>query len=58
MALSMRLRLEHRREQQGRDQRVAAEVGIEAPGAGEKLVLVAQECQRIAGARIIARAAA
>ena len=35
-----RLRFEHRREQQCRDQRVASEVRVEAPGAGEKLVPV------------------
>ena len=49
-------RLEHGRQQQGRDQRVAAEVGIEAPRAGEKFFLVAQESQRVAGARVVAGA--
>ena len=53
MALSIACGLEHRREQQCRDQGVASEVGVEAPGAGEELVLVAQKGQRIASARVV-----
>ena len=36
-----------------RDQGVASEVGIEAPGAGEELVLIGQKGERVAGTRVV-----
>ncbi len=45
-----RHRLQHRHQQAQRHQRVAAEIGIETPGAGEEFLAVAEEPQCLAAA--------
>ncbi len=48
-----RLRLQHRQQQPQRHQRVAAEIGVEAPRSGEELLAVAEERQRVARGRVV-----